>query len=84
MMKQIRQEPVLFQGVIQSTLALGTAFGLSLSPTQMGAIFAFTAALLAFWTRTMVTPMVNPRSADGTPLVSPNAGAQPSAAASSA
>jgi hypothetical protein len=46
----IRQEPVLFQGVIQAGLGLLMSFGIHLTAQQMGAILVFTAAILAFWT----------------------------------
>jgi len=65
----IKSEPVLFQGVVQAALALGVAFGLNLSPEATGALLAFSAAVLSFATRTHVTPLANPRTGDGTPLV---------------
>lgn len=68
-LNQIRQEPVLFQGLLQAALALVIAFGLRLSPEAIGAILAFTAALLSFATRTQVTPNANPRTPEGTRLV---------------
>jgi len=52
----IKSEPVFFQAVIQAGIALGISFGLSMTTEQVGAIMAFTAALLAFLTRTAVTP----------------------------
>lgn len=52
----IKDEPVLFQAAIQAGLAMGMSFGLSLSVEQMGTVMAFTAAVLAFVTRTHVTP----------------------------
>ena len=66
---QVREEPVGLQGVIQSGLALGIAFGLNISNEAMGAILAFSAALLTWVTRSRVTPMSNPRARDGTRLV---------------
>ena len=65
---QIRQEPVLFQGVIQALIALGTAFGLQLDASKVGAITAATAAVLSFLTRQVVTPIANPKDANGNPL----------------
>ena len=47
---------MLFQGLVQTGIALGVSFGLHMSPEQVGAIVAFTAALLAFLTRSSVTP----------------------------
>ena len=66
--RQIKQEPVLFQGLIQAVIALGTTFGLDLDATKVGAITAATAALLSFLTRQVVTPLANPRDANGKPL----------------
>jgi hypothetical protein len=69
MWNSIKQEPVLFQGLIQAVLALGVSFGLHLSGDQVGAILAVTAALLSVATRAQVTPMVNPRTNSGISLV---------------
>lgn len=69
MWKKIQEEPVLVQGLAQAALALGISFGLPLSSDQVGAILAVTAALLAFWARTQVTPLANPKASDGTPLL---------------
>ena len=63
--KQIQQEPVLFQGVIQATLALGMSFGLGLTVNQVGTIAAVSAAILAFITRQNVTPTFNPKDSGG-------------------
>lgn len=52
----IKSEPVLFQAAIQAGLAMGMSFGLNLSVEQMGTVMAFTAAVLAFATRSHVTP----------------------------
>ncbi len=52
---RIKQEPVAFQAVIQMGLAMFVSFGLGLSGEQTGAIMAFTAAILAFFTRQHVT-----------------------------
>jgi hypothetical protein len=52
----VRNEPVGAQGVVQTGIALGTAFGLGWNPTQIGATMAFTAALLGFLVRSAVTP----------------------------
>ncbi len=54
----IRMEPVLIQGALQSTIALAVAFGVKLSELQIGALLAFTAALLAVITRTAVPPYI--------------------------
>ena len=69
MLNVVKQEPVMFQAVIQAALALALSFGLKLSPGQVGAVLAFTAAVLSFWTRTQVTPTTNPKDAEGSSLV---------------
>lgn len=71
LLQQIRQEPVLFQGVIQSLFPLLTTLGIfnQLQDNQLGALYAFTAALLSFLTRTQVTPLANPRDAKGNRLI---------------
>ena len=66
--KQIQLEPVLFQGVVQATIALGVSFGLGLSVSQVGAIAAVSAAILSFITRQNVTPTVNPKDSGGNQL----------------
>ena len=67
--KQIREEPVLFQGLIQALLAVLVSFGLKLDASQVGGLLALSAALLSFWTRTQVTPILNPKTNDGQRLV---------------
>ena len=69
MWQLIKEEPVSTQGIIQAALALATSFGLGLSSSQMGAILAVTAAILALLTRQQVTPLANPKTNDQTPLV---------------
>jgi uncharacterized membrane protein YjjP (DUF1212 family) len=71
--KQIKQEPVMFQGLLQALLALLAGFGIiKIDQSQMGLIFAFTASLLAFLTRQAVTPLVNPKNKQGKPLTPNN------------
>ena len=53
---RIQNEPVLVLGVVQAGVALVAAFGLDLSGDQMGALVAFSAALLSVIARTRVTP----------------------------
>ncbi len=66
---QIKQEPVMFQMVIQTLLPLLVAFGVvTLSEQRLGAIYAFAAALLSFVARTQVTPLANPRDNAGNSL----------------
>jgi membrane protein implicated in regulation of membrane protease activity len=69
--KQIKEEPVMFQGVIQAGLAMVAGFGVFpfLTQANMGLMLAFSAALLAWATRTAVTPMSNPRNDAGEQLV---------------
>jgi hypothetical protein len=50
------REPAMFLGVIQAGLALAIGFGLHLSPEQFGLLMAFSAAVLAWITRSQVTP----------------------------
>ncbi len=69
MFRLIKQEPVMFQGLIQAVLALALSFGLKLTGDQVGAILAASAAVLSFATRTQVTPVANPKTNDGMPLV---------------
>jgi hypothetical protein len=51
------KEPAVILGAIQSILALGLSFGLQLEPTQIGAIMAAAAAILALVVRQQVTPV---------------------------
>lgn len=50
------REPVMAMALIQAAIALGASFGLALTGEQVGAVTAFSAALLAFITRAQVTP----------------------------
>ena len=56
----LRSEPALIIGLVQAALALAVAFGLNLSPGQVGAVTAFAAAVLALVVRQAV---VSPASA---------------------
>lgn len=69
MWQKIKGEPVLFQGMIQALLALLIAFGLKLDVKETGAILAFTAAVLSFATRQVVTPTASPKDSSGRRLV---------------
>lgn len=51
------REPALFIGLISAIMALVVSFGLELSADQVGAIMAVTTAVLAFITRSKVTPV---------------------------
>lgn len=57
MLTRIKAEPALVAGFVQAVLALVVAFGLDLSPEQIGAILAVTAAGLALFTRSRVSPV---------------------------
>lgn len=50
------REPALIVGAVQAVLALAVAFGVDLTPQQVGMILAATAAVLAVVTRQRVTP----------------------------
>lgn len=52
------REPAVILGLVQSALALAIGFGLNLSTEQVGLILAFSAAVLAFVTRSQVTATV--------------------------
>jgi len=57
LLDRISQEPALVVGAVQASIVLGVSFGLSLSQEQTAAILAFTAAVLAFVTRSQVSPV---------------------------
>lgn len=57
MLDRIRNEPALVSGFVQTILALVVAFGLNLSTEQTAAILAVTAAGLALFVRSKVTPV---------------------------
>ena len=50
------REPALIIGVVQAIVALAVGFGLDVTEEQVGLILAATAAVLAFVTRSQVTP----------------------------
>lgn len=56
MIDRIRKEPAIVAGVVQAVLGLLLAFGVDLSTEQTGAILAVTAAVLALFVRSQVTP----------------------------
>ena len=49
-------EPAMVLGVVQAGLGLAMGFGLTMTSEQMASVLAFTAALLALWTRSKVSP----------------------------
>ena len=69
MLSLIKNEPVLFQGVIQAGLALAVTLGSGLDANQTASILGFTAAILSFATRTQVTPIAKPKASDGAELI---------------
>ena len=68
-MKLFTKNPAFFLGVVQAALALGISFGLNLTSQQVGAILAFTAAVLSLCTHQLVTPVADPKSNEGVRLV---------------
>ena len=50
------REPVMIMALVQSAVALSISFGVGLSAEQVGAIMAFSAAIVGFITRTQVSP----------------------------
>ncbi len=50
------REPVMFMSVIQAGISLAVAFGTKLTAEQIGALLAFSAALIGFLMRSQVTP----------------------------
>jgi len=76
----IKRWPVRFQAVIVASIALGSAFGLSWDGAQVGAVSAFTAAVLAFFTEQAVTPVSEPTVPTGTIVTVTTPGNTPDAA----
>jgi hypothetical protein len=66
-MGRLLNEPVVITSLIQSGIALGIAFGLTVTPEQLAAIMAFTGTVLAFLARALVTPnqLAEARVAEG-------------------
>jgi hypothetical protein len=52
----IQTEPVLLVGLVQSAIAMATAFGLGWSAEQVAIVLAFTQTFLTVIARSMVTP----------------------------
>jgi hypothetical protein len=61
----IKRNPVRAQYLIVSAIALGTSFGLNWTGLQVGAVSAFTAAVLGFLTEQNVTSLENPTLPQG-------------------
>lgn len=51
------REPAVIIGLIQAAIALAASFGLDMTPEQIGALVAITAAVLSVVTRSQVTPV---------------------------
>jgi hypothetical protein len=65
----VNREPVLLSGLGVSAITLAAAFGFHLTDTQLATVVAVVSPLLAHLARHQVTPVIAPRSHDGTPLV---------------
>jgi hypothetical protein len=52
----IQNEPVLLVGLVQSAIAMATAFGLGWTAEQVAIVLAFTQTFLTVIARSMVTP----------------------------
>jgi hypothetical protein len=63
---RITGEPVLTLAIIQMLVALLVSFGLNWTADQVGAVVAFSAALLGWLARRVVTPIDTPSLAEGT------------------
>lgn len=59
-MKLWKTEPVAVLACIQTILGLVLAFGINVSPEQVGAIMAAAAAILGFLARAQVSPAAKP------------------------
>lgn len=57
-MNLLRREPVMVGSLIQAGVALATAFGLHLTPEQVGAIVTATSLLFGLIARSQVSPVV--------------------------
>lgn len=66
-----KREPVLVLGTIQATLGLLVAFGLHLTPEQIGALLATSAAVLSLMARRRVAPTASAQPALPTDQAAP-------------
>jgi hypothetical protein len=55
-MTRLMNEPVLLGGAIRAVLLAGMAFGLTVTPEQLAAVMLAVEAVLALFTRAIVTP----------------------------
>ena len=73
----ILSEPVYTQALVVAAIALGTSFGLGWTGAQVGAVSAFSAAVLAFLTHKAVTPIESPVLPSGTAVTVTTPAGQP-------
>ena len=65
----IKKEPVFAENLLRAGVGLGLTFGWwHWSQEQVAQVLVFSSFLFAMWTRTHVTPVSNPRNADGAAL----------------
>lgn len=64
MKMNLKGEPALVVALVQTTIALAVSFGLNLSPEQVGAIVAVSAAAAALFVRQRVSPVDAPAAAE--------------------
>jgi hypothetical protein len=69
--ERIRAEPVIAVTLVQSVITLVVAFGLKLTPEQIGGILLVTNAILNIIARQGVTPTSAPTLAEGTEVTTP-------------
>jgi hypothetical protein len=65
MVTRLKNEPAMLLGLVQAVLAVAVSFGFKLSPEQVGALVALSAAGSAFLVRQQVSPVANPASTVG-------------------
>jgi hypothetical protein len=64
----LKREPIVIQTLVLATLNLLVVFNLlHLTDVQLGAVNTFLAAVLGFIIRQRVTPLADPRTAEGQP-----------------
>lgn len=81
-MRIVKEEPALIVGVVTAVIVLLVAFGVPISEDQRAAVVGVTAAVLALFgggvaVRALVTPLANPKTSDGEPLVPASEAAPP-------
>lgn len=67
-MSVILKEPTLFAGAVRAVILCAVAFGLRLTPEQIGATMLAVEAVLTLLNRAVVTPTSQPTLALGTPV----------------